>query len=118
MKQVGVTSVGAGKIALANNLPGLKLCPQARLVVICDSNPRTLEEAARETEISAAFLDYKDAIAHRGVDAVIVATPNFLHPPIVREAAAAKKHVLCEKPIALNYADAIDMYHAAERAGV
>jgi predicted dehydrogenase len=117
MQQVGVAIIGAGNIALANHLPGLALTGMAKVVAVCDSNPQTLEEAARITE-APAFSDYKDAIAHPGVDAVIVATPNFLHPPIVREAVAAKKHVLCEKPIALNYADAIDMCRAAERAGV
>ncbi len=77
-----------------------------------------LAEASQATGVSAAFLDYHDAIAHPDVDAVIIATPNFLHPRIVRDAVASKKHVLCEKPLALNYADAIDMYRAAENAGV
>src|SRR3954468_408952 len=117
MQQVGVAIIGAGKIALANHLPGLALAPQAKVVAVCDSNPRTLEQASQTTGVSAAFLDYHDAIGHPQVDAVIVATPNFLHPPIVLDAVAAKKHVLCEKPLALNYHDALAMYHAAENAG-
>jgi predicted dehydrogenase len=118
MQQVGVAIIGAGQIALANHLPGLALCPQAKVVAVCDSNPRVLAEASHVTGASAAFADYHDAIAHPGVDAVIIATPNFLHPRIVRDAVAARKHVLCEKPIALNYPDAIQMHHDAERAGV
>src|SRR3954469_12527925 len=117
MIPIGIAIIGAGKIALANHLPGLALTGRAKVVAVCDSNPQTLEEAARITK-APAFADYKDALAHPDVDAIIVATPNFLHPPIVREAVASKKHVLCEKPIALNYADAIEMYRAAERAGV
>jgi predicted dehydrogenase len=49
---------------------------------------------------------------------VIVATPNFLHVPITLAAVAAGKHVLCEKPLALDLAGATQMYRAAERAGV
>ena len=52
------------------------------------------------------------------VHAVVVATPNFLHAPIVHAAVAAGKHVLCEKPIAMNLEEAIGMYRAAEAAGV
>jgi predicted dehydrogenase len=118
MQQVGVAIIGAGGIALANHVPGLALCPQAKLVAVCDSNPRTLEQAQQKTGTSAAFPEYTDAIAHPDVDAVIIATPNFLHPRIVREAVAAKKHVLCEKPLALNYADAMEMYREAEAAHV
>src|SRR5205085_7852290 len=98
--------------------PGLSLVPQAKLLAVCDSNPRVLAEASQTTGVSAAFLDYHDAIAHPDVDAVIIATPNFLHPRIVRDAVASKRHVLCEKPIALNYSDALDTWRAAEEAGV
>jgi predicted dehydrogenase len=49
---------------------------------------------------------------------VIIATPNFLHSPIAHAAIAGGKHVFCEKPIALNFPEARDMYKAAEKAGV
>ena len=52
------------------------------------------------------------------VHAVIIATPNFTHAPIALDAIAHGKHVLCEKPLALNYADAQAMADAADRAGV
>ncbi len=68
--------------------------------------------------MKSLFTDYHDAIAHDGVDAVIVSTPNFTHPAIVLAAVAAKKHVLCEKPLALDFAAAQAMYRAAEEAGV
>jgi predicted dehydrogenase len=90
----------------------------AKVVALCDSDPSALESAAREIGVSATFTDYKQAIAHAGVDAVIIATPNFLHPPIAFDAIAAGKHVLCEKPLALDFPTALEMYHAAERAGV
>ncbi|HEX3359008.1 MAG TPA: Gfo/Idh/MocA family oxidoreductase, partial [Tepidisphaeraceae bacterium] len=118
MQSIGVAIIGAGQIALANHLPGLRLTEQAEVVAVCDSNPQTLENAKRQAEVDAAFLNYQDALSHPGVDAVIIATPNFLHPRIVLAAAAANKHILCEKPIALNYPEAMEMYRAAEAADV
>jgi predicted dehydrogenase len=118
MPEIGVAIIGAGQIALANHLPGLALSPQARLVALCDANPQVLEAAARQTGVDASFADYHEALAHPAVDAVIVATPNYLHAPIVLAAVAARKHVMCEKPLALEYASALEMYQAAESAGV
>lgn len=118
MKHVGVAMIGSGRIALANHLPGLALSSQARLVALCDSNRSVLESASKQTGVQATFTDYHDAVTQPDVDAVIVATPNHLHAPIVLAALAAKKHVLCEKPLALEYASALEMYHAAESAGV
>jgi predicted dehydrogenase len=114
---IGIAIIGAGKIALANHLPGLKLHPAANVVAVCDSNPEAVAAAERETG-AKGFTDYRSAIADRGVDAVIVATPNFVHPEIVLAAVHAGKHVLCEKPLALNYADALKMLRAAEAAQV
>jgi predicted dehydrogenase len=115
---IGVAIIGAGGIALANHLPGLKLCPQARLVALCDSDRATLDRAAAATGVANLFTDYQQAINHPDVSAVVIATPNVLHPPIALAAIAARKHVLCEKPLALTADDAIGMYRAAEAAGV
>jgi predicted dehydrogenase len=118
MKTIGVGIIGSGKIVLANHLPGLALCPEARVVALCDSNPRTLEEASHATGVSRTYSDYQDLLRDDAVNAVIVATPNFLHAPISIAACEAGKHVLCEKPIAMNLAEARQMLAAAEKAGV
>ena len=118
MEKIGVAIIGAGAIALANHLPGLALTSQARVVAVCDSDRATLEKAKQQTGVNALYTDYQQAIDDKNVDAVIVATPNFLHPPVVHAAVAAKKHVLCEKPLALNFPDALKMYRAAEAADV
>lgn len=117
-KKIGVALIGTGKIALANHLPGLKLNPAAELVALCDLNPVTAQEAGQATGIDAIYTDFFELLQDERVDAVIVATPNFTHKEIVLAAAAAHKHILCEKPLALNYADALEMYQAAEQAGV
>jgi predicted dehydrogenase len=115
---LGVAIIGSGKIALANHLPGFALCPDVRVVALCDSNPAVLEAASRQTGISVTDTDYREVLKRDDVHAVVVATPNFLHAPIVLAAAAAGKHVLCEKPIALNLPEALSMVRAAEEAGI
>jgi predicted dehydrogenase len=118
MKQIGVGIIGCGGIALQNHLPGLALCPEAVVVALCDSVPAVLEQAVGLTGVARAYPDYLDLLDHSEVDAVIIATPNFLHAPIALAAIAAGKHVLCEKPIAMDQAEALIMLQAAEDAGV
>lgn len=118
MKQIGVGIIGCGGIVLQNHLPGLALCPEAKLTGLCDTNPVVLQNAVRQTGVQAAFADYQQLLARPDVNAVIIATPNFVHAPIALAAIAAGKHVLCEKPIAMNYAEAHAMWKAAEKADV
>jgi predicted dehydrogenase len=118
MNQVGFALIGCGGITLQNHLPGLSLCPQARLVALCDVDPATLEKARQKTGVAALSCNYEEIVRRDDVDAVIIATPNVLHAPIALAAIAAGKHVLCEKPLAMNFEEALRMYHAAEAAGV
>src|SRR5205085_7485268 len=116
MPDIGVAIIGAGAIAIANHLPGIRLSRAASVVALCDTNPQNLDRAKRETGVERTYTDYAQALADDRVDAVIVATPNNLHPEIVLAALARGKHVLCEKPLALNYRDANAMYETARRS--
>lgn len=92
--------------------------PGARLVALADPVPAALAAAASEVGVDAAFTDYRAALAHPGVDAIVIATPTALHREIAVAAAAAGKHVFCEKPMAMNAAECDAMIDAARRAGV
>jgi len=118
MQQIGVAIVGCGGVTLQNHIPGLAMCPDAKIVALCDSDPKCLERAAQETGVQATTANYEDVIARSDVHAVIIATPNITHHRIALSAIAAGKHVMCEKPIAMNYAEAVAMYRAAEEKGV
>jgi predicted dehydrogenase len=118
MKTIGVAIIGCGGITLQNHLPGLALCADTRVVALCDTNAATLEKASRETGITVTSTKYEDIVTRDDVHAVIIATPNISHGPIALAAIAAGKHVLCEKPIAMNYAEAKCMADAADKAGV
>ena len=118
MKSIGIAIIGCGGITLQNHLPGIALCADTRVVALCDTNAATLERASRETGIAVTSTDYAEIVARDDVQAVIIATPNVSHAPISLAAIAAGKHVLCEKPIAMNGADAAQMAAAADAAGV
>jgi predicted dehydrogenase len=118
VKPIGVAIVGCGGITLQNHLPGLALCPDTRVVALCDNDAATLERARQQTGITVSSTKYEEIVKRDDVQAVIIATPNFTHAPMALAAIAAGKHVLCEKPIALNYAEAKQMANAAEQAGV
>lgn len=118
MKTIGVAIIGCGGITLQNHLPGLALCSDTRVVALCDSDPATLEAARRQTGVAVTSTRYDEIFQREDVHAVIIATPNFVHAPIAHAAIAAGKHVLCEKPIAMHFAEAQGMAAAAERAGV
>jgi predicted dehydrogenase len=113
-----VALIGTGGIALANHLPGISRCPNAAVTALCDTNPAVLEAASRASGITRTWTDPLALIRESGVDAVIVATPNRFHHPITMAAVAAGMHVLCEKPIAMTLAQALEMAAAAEAAGV
>lgn len=118
MKQIGVGLIGCGGIAVANHLPGLALCPQTKVVALCDNNPAALQKASQQCGVKNVFSDPADVLRRTDVDAVIIATPNNVHAPIALAAIAAGKHVMCEKPIAMNHAEAMRMCQAADAAGV
>ena len=88
------------------------------MVALCDADAATLQRASEQTGIRVTSTRYEEVVSRDDVQAVIIATPNFTHAPIALSAIAHGKHVLCEKPIALNCAEARQMYDAAEKAKV
>jgi predicted dehydrogenase len=118
MRTIGVAIIGSGGIALANHLPGFALCPQAKVVALCDADAGVLEKAKQSTGIARGSTDYRQIIAMEEVDAVVIATPNHVHAPIAIAAARAGKHVLCEKPISMNLVEAREMIAEADKANV
>lgn len=85
---------------------------------IVGQNPERTAERARRFDVPVALTSIDIALAMEGVDAVAIATPPATHHALVLAAAAAGKHVLCEKPFAANAQQAEAMCDAVERAGV
>jgi predicted dehydrogenase len=112
----GVGIIGAGFIgrvqAQAARLAG------GRLIGITASTPDRSRAAADELGAEQRFADATALIKHPDVDVVQVCTPNDLHSSLVRQALAAGKHVVCEKPLSVSAADAAELTTLAEQAGV
>jgi predicted dehydrogenase len=104
--------IGIGDIAKKRVLPAILAEPRSRLVGIVTRDPA--KAAAWNVP---AWSDLDGALAESGADAVYVATPVFLHAPQTIACLRAGRHVLCEKPMALNYAEACSMERAAAETG-
>jgi predicted dehydrogenase len=93
---------------------------ERKVAVTClvDNDADFLHAKAGELGIARTYTNYQDALADPDVDAVSICTPHHLHCPMALEAAAAGKHILCEKPLAMNVTDATRMIDTAEANGV
>jgi NAD-dependent oxidoreductase involved in siderophore biosynthesis len=90
---------------------------RVRFVRGVDKAPEKVREFAARHELPLCS-DFSEVLADPAIKAIVVVTPHSLHRPMVEAAAAAGKHVFCEKPLALNLRDASAMIEACRRAGV
>lgn len=90
----------------------------AEVVAIADVQAPALTARAAQWGVARTYLDYHDMLADGGLDAVSICAPTAVHHPATLAAAAAGVHVLCEKPIALDLAQADAMIDACRAAGV
>ena len=112
--------IGCGGIANSKHFPALaKLADKVEMVAFCDIIEERAIKAAEEYGISDAFVttDYIELTQREDIDVIHVLTPNISHSFITVAALEAGKHVMCEKPMAINYEAAKKMLDAAERTG-
>jgi len=93
--------------------------PRARIAALCDIRPERIDQA--KTEIPAAaqarvYKDYRELLAGADIDAVLIATPVYLHPEHFEAAVRAGKHIYCEKPAAADVAGVKRLLRAAQQA--
>lgn len=116
--EVGVAIIGAGRAGRIHAVNFRKSVPYARLEAVVDPNRAVAEEAAKELGIDKVYADYREALADDRIHAVVVVTPTAYHREIVVAAARAGKHVLCEKPMAMDERECDEMIAACAQAGV
>lgn len=116
MKVIAV--IGCGRIAKGAHLPALSQMENVRIKYACDLiEAKALEAKEKFPKIENVITDYHIALNDKEVDAVWVLTPNYAHYTITMDALKAKKHVLCEKPITINYELSCEMANEAKKQG-
>ncbi len=125
MKKVGLSMIGGGFMGKLHTLAiqsyPVYYYPGAVDVTrqcVVDIDPEIAENSRKRFGFERSSTDWRELISDDRTDTIVVATPNFLHKPIVMEAVKAGKNVFCEKPLAMNAEDAYEMYSAAKEAGV
>ena len=119
--RVGFAVLGLGRLALEEILPAFARSERAKLVALISGTPDKAKLVAEQYGVPAdavyGYGDWGRIEANAAIQAVYVVTPNALHRQAVLDAAAAGKHVLCEKPMATSSADCQAMIDACAKAG-
>src|SRR5258708_5247029 len=106
--------IGTGAIGL-EHLNSLSQCPRGSAVAIAENSPTRAREAAERFKIPRSYSDYRELLDQADIDAVTIALPNHLHAAVAIEALKARKHVLIEKPMAMNAKEASKIIDVAAK---
>ena len=116
-RKVKIGLVGSGFISTIH-AEALKQCADAELLAVASPSPGKAESFARKHAISHHFTDYHRLLDLPEIDLIVVGVPNDLHCHVTLAAAAAGKHIVLEKPMCLNLAEASRMLAACHQAKV
>ena len=117
MRPVKVAVIGCGTIANSAHIPAYMKNENAEILYFCDIIPERAQKAVADYGCGKAVTDYHDVLADPEVEAVSVCTPNNVHASITIDCLRAGKHVLCEKPAARTYAEALEMQKVQHETG-
>ena len=113
-----IAVIGCGTIANAAHIPSYLKNPEAEIVCLCDIIKERADKAAERCPPGArSVTDYHEVLNDAAVEAISVCVPNDAHARITIDALRAGKHVLCEKPAARTYAEALTMQEAQHQSG-
>lgn len=119
MEQLRVGIVGCGEVVQIIHLPTLYRLPDLfRVTAVCDVSQAVLDGVGAHWNVQKRYLHYEDLVDDPNVDVVLVANPNAYHAPVMLAAIAAGKHVLVEKPAAMNLVECDAVLAAQEGSGV
>ena len=116
--KIQVCVIGSGRAGMIHARNFARSVPGAEIAAMSDPVEDAAVAAVKELGIDKYYLDYKDVLKDESIDAVVVVTPTVFHEEIVVAAAAAGKHVLCEKPMAMNEQECKNMIKACDDAKV
>ncbi len=113
-----VAMIGAGTIVQHGHIPNFQSIDNVSVEAVCDVNEERVQAVAADKGVSRTFTDYEVMLNEVKPDITVIATPNIFHHPMTMAALKAGSNVLCEKPLALSYADANEMMDLAGDRGL
>ncbi len=116
--KLGVGVVGVGTLGKRHATNLRRAIPEARLIAVADADSKRASQVAAELEVEHHYDSIEALVARKDIQAVIIASPSKFHPGAIEVAAAAGKHVFCEKPPALTLEEADGSLAAVAKAGV
>ncbi len=116
MQSLRIGFVGLGGICRLRHIPGLRRLPGIEIRAVANRTRESSERAASEFGIPHVFDSWKELVSSPEVDAVFIGTWPYLHKDISLAALKAGKHVFCQARMAMNYAEAEEMFQAASES--
>ncbi len=116
--QVSVGIIGAGRIGRVHAENLAHRIPEARIVAVADVVEDMARKLASDFQIPAVYNDPRRILDDKQIDAVLICSSSDTHAQLIEDAAAARKHIFCEKPIALDLAKIDHALAAVNKAGV
>ena len=116
-KKLRLGVIGCGNMGRGVHIEAYKRMDNVEIISVCDVIRERAELASEMVGGAQVFENFQDLINAGGIDAVDICTPNYLHSIIAVDAFKAGKHVLCEKPDAVNVEEVLKMKNAADEAG-
>jgi len=117
-RKVNIAVIGTGRMGSVHTRNIARLIPEADLVAVCDIRLEVAQAVADELGIQRVVKDYHELLADKDIEAILIATSTNTHAFIMKDVAAAGKHIFCEKPLALDLADIDAALDAVGKAGV
>lgn len=117
MRKIKVGVIGTGFIGPAH-IEAMRRLGYIDVVALADVDEETARRKADMLSIETCYGDYRKLLANEEIEVVHVCTPNNMHYPMSKEALMAGKHVVCEKPLSMNSAQARDLIKIADEKGL
>lgn len=125
VSELNIALIGTGMIGKSHSMAFRNVSTvygsvplKPKLAVVCDESEELARQGAETLGFEHWSTDWRAAITDPSIDLVDIVTPNFLHKEMALAAAAAGKHIYCEKPLAPSATEAKEMYDATKEAGV
>lgn len=117
-RKVKIAVIGTGRMGSVHVRNIARLIPEANLVAVCDIRLEVARAVADECGIRQVVKDYHELLEDKEIEAILIATSTDTHAFIMKDVAAAGKHIFCEKPLALELDKIDEALAAVEKAGV